>query len=311
MQILHLDPEQIQVVDRLRAVDDDYVALLAESIRQRGLDQPIRVTHADAAGFHRLISGAHRLSAVRLLGLETIPAIPFDGPAIEAELMEVEENLIRRELSELDRAAFLAKHQALWQALYPSTKAGGDRRRKANPHDADLKPHPMAERFSAHIARKMGMSEDVIHRATRRYRELSAAMRQRIAGTWLADNGAALDALIGKKGRERPEAERQALLDILLGEGGPRSVADAERRLKRLPPPDPAEGIQERLVAAWGKAPIRVQEGFFRFLLGDAPTRRLVERVMAEMDDAEARAEGALLRALRGPTATEEMGEEA
>jgi ParB family chromosome partitioning protein len=310
MQILHLDPEQIQVVDRLRAVDADYVALLAESIRQRGLDQPIRVTHADAAGFHRLISGAHRLSAVRLLGLESIAAIPFDGPALEAELMEVEENLVRRELSELDRAAFLAKHQALWQALYPSTKAGGDRRR-AKAQDELLAAHPMAERFSAHIARKIGLSEPTVKRATRRYRELSIAMRSRIAGTWLADNGAALDALIGKKGQERPDAERWQLLDILLGEGGPRSVAEAERRLKRLPPPDPAEGIQERLVAAWGKAPIRVQEGFFRFLLGDAATRRLAERVMAEMDEAEARAEGALLRALRAPAAREDMGDEA
>lgn len=310
MQILHLDPEQIQVVDRLRAVDADYVALLAESIRQRGLDQPIRVTHADAAGFHRLISGAHRLAAVRALGLASIPAIPFDGPALEAELMEVEENLVRHELTELDRAAFLAKHQALWQALYPSTKAGGDRR-KAKAQDELLTAHPMAERFTKRAALRTGFSEPTIFRAIRRYEQLSMAMRQRIAGTWLADNGAALDALIGGKGQERPEAERQALLDILLSEGGPRSVAEAERRLKRLPPPDPAEGIQERLVAAWGKAPIRVQEGFFRFLLGDAATRRLAERVMAEMDEAEARAEGALLRALRAPAATEDMGEEA
>jgi hypothetical protein len=119
MEILQLDPELIEVVNRLRALDSDYVEMLAASIGERGLDAPIRVTAADAHGRHRLIAGAHRLAAVRLLGLPTIAAIPFDGSELQAQLLEVEENLMRRELSEMDRATFLAHHKALWLALYP------------------------------------------------------------------------------------------------------------------------------------------------------------------------------------------------
>lgn len=269
MQIVQIDPALIHLHERLRAVDEDYVALLAESIAARGLDQPIRVTVADEAGFHRLISGAHRLSAVLQLGLPSIPAILFDGDALQAKLMEIEENLIRRELSELDRATFLAEHKAVWEALHPHTKPGGDRRRKAKAQDELLNAHPLAERFSAAIARKLGISEPTVKRATRRAEHLSPLTRSRIAGTWLADNGAALDALIGPKKAERPEAEQQALLDILLAEGGPRSVAEAERRLRRLPPPDTDALRRARLENAWEKSGRAAQTALLRRLMQD------------------------------------------
>jgi ParB family chromosome partitioning protein len=281
MEIVQIDPALIRVEDRLRAVDEDYVALLAESIAARGLDQPIRVTAADAAGTHRLIAGAHRLAAVRRLGLPAIPAVLFDGDALSARLAEIEENLIRRELSELDRAAFLAEHARIWAMLHPHTRPGGDRRAKMQ--DAFLTSHPLAPRFALVAARKLGLSATTITRATRRYRLLSALSRQRLAGTWLADNGAALDALIGPKGRERPEAEVQALLDLLLAEGGPRSVAEAERRLHRLPASDAAELARARLTLAWEKAGRAAQTAMLRRLLAqDEEARAWLAGLLAE-----------------------------
>lgn len=235
MEILQIDPAQIRVGPRLRAVDADYVQQLAESIRLRGLDAPIRVTVADAAGVHCLIAGAHRLEAVRSLGFETIPAIPFEGTEDEADLLEVEENLIRRELSELDRAGFLAEHKRLWTKLYPETQHGGDRRKKQVAKFGNLIEHPLSQRYTAAAAAKLGWSERVVSRAIARYNALPISVRERIAGTWLADNGSALDALIGS-GERRNDAERQhALLDLMLAPKGPRSVP-----CHRAPPCRPA-----------------------------------------------------------------------
>lgn len=305
MEILQIDPAHIRVGHRLRAVDADYVALLAESIRLRGLDAPIRVTAADEAGFHDLIAGAHRLEAVRSLGMETIPAIPFSGSELEIKLAEIEENLIRRELSEMDRAVFLAEHKVIWDLLHPETR-GGDQRRKQNRQVGDFAHHRMAERFTAVVAKKLGWSERVVQRSLERLKALSPAIRARIAGTWLAENGSALDALIGPKGERTPEARQHQLLDIILAPKGPRSVAEAARQLDHLPPQDTDEARRQRLSLLWGKTPLRLQEDVLRTKLqaeamrpqDGAPLRRMLERLLAEADAAKAEGEARVLRAI-------------
>lgn len=306
MEILQLDPALIVVGPRLRAVDADYVQQLAESIRLRGLDAPIRVTMADEAGFHRLIAGAHRLEAVRSLGLPTIAAIPFEGTEQEAALLEVEENLIRRELSELDRAGFLAEHKRLWLELYPETAHGGDRRKKQIAKSGDLAEHPLTQRYTAAAAAKLGWAERSIQRAITRYNALPISVRERISGTWLADNGSALDALIGS-GERRNDAQRQHnLLDIMLAPKGPRSVAEAARILDAMPEPDPDEVRRARLSNVWGKTPLRLQEEMLRAKLqaealrpqDGAPLRRMLARLLAEAEAAESEAESRVLRAI-------------
>ena len=301
MEIMQIDPARIDVVNRLRAVDDDYVAMLAQSIGERGLDAPIRVTLADAAGRHRLIAGAHRLAAVRLLGLETIPAIPFDGSELQAQLLEVEENLMRRELSEMDRATFLAHHKALWLALYPEAKRGGDRRR-AKSRDETLIAHPLSERFSDVAAKKLGISRATVFRAIRRYEALPVAVRERIATTWIADNGAALDDLIGRA-QPLTAAEQHAVLDLLLDpESKVRSVNEALRQVRRLPLPDTSVAAAKRLDAAWKAAPARVQREFIeRVLRGNAALRSAAAALLARGADGDDEVEqDRLLQAISG-----------
>jgi ParB family transcriptional regulator, chromosome partitioning protein len=306
MEILQIDPAHIRVGPRLRAVDPDNVQQLAESIRLRGLDAPIRVTVADEAGFHTLIAGAHRLEAVRSLGLPTIPAIPFEGTQDEADLLEAEENLIRRDLSELDRAAHLATHKRLWLKLYPETQHGGDRRKKQVAKSGNLDGHPLTQRYTAAAAAKLGWSERVVFRAIARYEALPISVRERIAGTWLADNGSALDALIGS-GEERNDAQRQhQLLDIMLAPKGPRSVAEAARQLDHLPPQDTDEVKRQRFALLWGKMALRLREDALRTeLQAEArrpqdgfPLRRMLERLLAEADAAEGEGEARVLRAI-------------
>lgn len=83
------------------------VAELAESIRTRGLLEPIRVTPAGDDRF-LLVFGQRRLAAVRLLGLETIAALVADDDGERAlsdvTIDQLVENVQRADLNPLDRA---------------------------------------------------------------------------------------------------------------------------------------------------------------------------------------------------------------
>ena len=71
-----------------RLVKDTTVRSLCESIAQVGLLQPILVT-PDL----RLVAGAHRIAACKLLGHETIRSETVDLGDLDRELAEIDENL--------------------------------------------------------------------------------------------------------------------------------------------------------------------------------------------------------------------------
>jgi hypothetical protein len=74
------------------------VAALAESMKEMGLINPITI-RPNETGAYTLITGRHRLEAARKLKWESIPAVIIEGlSADEAELREIDENLIRAEL---------------------------------------------------------------------------------------------------------------------------------------------------------------------------------------------------------------------
>ena len=85
---------------------------LAESIGNIGLIQPITVV--PFAKYHdgrkveafRLVAGHHRVAAMRKIGWAECSArvLPDSTSALAAELMEIDENLCRAELSAAQRA---------------------------------------------------------------------------------------------------------------------------------------------------------------------------------------------------------------
>lgn len=287
MELIQIDPAHVVVADRLRAIDADYVAFLAESIGRRGLDTPIRVTMPDDKGFCRLIAGAHRHAAALQLGLTSIPAIPFSGDELQAELLEIEENLVRRELSPLDQATFLAAHKRIYLALYPSAKKGGDKRKKANAQDAhSVVNHPLTESFSTVAAKKLGLSRHTVDRAVKRYHAFTPAIRERIAGTWIAENGAALDDLVGRgrdKKDQHTEAQMHGILDIVLDpRSGIKRIPDALVRMLLKPPAPPAQAGFQAMVKVWENAPsAAAQQAFLRWLLTEGKGRAAIMDALA------------------------------
>src|SRR5437899_12729864 len=104
----------IRVGKRLRSLREDAVADLMSSISILGLQTPISVksgiTKLENGGSgvaFNLIAGLHRLEACKRLGWEKIDASISQLSDTESDLWEIDENLRRTQLNELERSAHL------------------------------------------------------------------------------------------------------------------------------------------------------------------------------------------------------------
>src|SRR5262245_26967758 len=125
------------VPDRMRRLRPDTVDELAESISARpGQLQPIGV-RPRGDGRLVLVFGRHRLEAVRKLGRETIRAAVLEGIGADAaQLVEIDENLIRADLSPIERDLHIARRKEIYEREHPNAvsvrKRGGPGRGKKN-----------------------------------------------------------------------------------------------------------------------------------------------------------------------------------
>lgn len=90
-----------------RAFDPATLAELADSIRARGVLQPIRVRrHGDV---FQIIAGERRFRAAQLAGLRELPAVVVDQDDDSSYLDALIENIQREDLNPLDRADALRR----------------------------------------------------------------------------------------------------------------------------------------------------------------------------------------------------------
>lgn len=76
MQTHKVRLDEIYIPVKLKkTVDAAKVDALAESILEKGLEVPIQVRRDDAKDRYVLVTGLHRLEAVRALGEDTIDAL--------------------------------------------------------------------------------------------------------------------------------------------------------------------------------------------------------------------------------------------
>lgn len=93
---------------------------LMESFVAVGQLQPIIVDES-----FTLISGGNRFETARRLGWESIDGIVVRVRDLERELIEIDENLIRKELTPLQRCTQLARRKEIFELLHPDKKHGG------------------------------------------------------------------------------------------------------------------------------------------------------------------------------------------
>jgi hypothetical protein len=111
---------------RARSIDAVHVATLARSIDAIQLLEPV-IVRRQADGFE-VMAGLHRVEAFRQLGRETIPAVILNVDDLTAELVLIDENLCRHDLSPAERALAVTRRKELYLQLHPETGHGGDRK---------------------------------------------------------------------------------------------------------------------------------------------------------------------------------------
>jgi len=90
--------------------DETELQSLAASIKSYGVLSPVAVReHPLEAGRYQLIAGERRTRSVRLLGLETIPAVVLKMSDAEMGAQALAENIVRADLSDYEVGMALAK----------------------------------------------------------------------------------------------------------------------------------------------------------------------------------------------------------
>ena len=187
------------------------VDMLRSSIEQVGLIQPIRVRPAGVIvrglgeqGF-QIVAGHHRVAAARALGWTEIDAIVDTAEHLQAELMEIDENLCRAELTASQRAQAIKRRKQIWEALHPGGKleVGEVFPPQVGTHGG---ARPQRQQFASDTAAASGESKRAINQHLARAEAIGDDL-ERVTGTSL-DKGVELDALA-----KLPEPERKELID--------------------------------------------------------------------------------------------------
>ncbi len=188
------------------------VTALAESISQNGLLNAITVTRDGT-----LISGLHRLEACKLLGWTEIPVNVTDLEGLRAELAEIDENLVRNDLTVLQQADHLARRVEIVESL--GMRAPSHRAKKGDTVTPFI--------TTATIASEVGVSKRTAQRLLQ-IAKINPRVKAAIAGTWLADSTSKL-LFVSSKANAVQMATAMHLLAEAQKEEFDRALRNAER----------------------------------------------------------------------------------
>ena len=240
---------EIEVGQRLRSTDGDKVLALMESIQELGLRSPISVARKGEAGF-RLVAGLHRLEACRRLGWERIDAQFVDGlDEIDQRLWEIDENLIRAELSEGERSEHLLRRKQLFEE-----KRGEELSAGVSP---GVKPQ-YETGFATDTAERTGLTKRHINRSIRRAERIADDVRDAIRLSPSFRKAVELDALADLSHEDQRRAVHMVARDDV------RSFREAKERLTTGKKPANQERQLRALVAAWKAASEEARGVFLR-----------------------------------------------
>ncbi|WP_343252638.1 ParB/RepB/Spo0J family partition protein [Ligaoa zhengdingensis] len=143
---------------RRKAVPED-VQRLSESIAEIGMMNPITV---DAN--YTLVAGLHRLEAAKRLDWTEVECAVCELDGLHAELAEIDENVIRTGLSDLELSELLARRKKIYEALHPATIARNLPGHASNYESSSDKLTGKEKPFSQDTAEKMGVSPRTVER---------------------------------------------------------------------------------------------------------------------------------------------------
>ena len=203
--------DEIKITPGRRDAAPEDIKSLAQSISELGLLNPITIDQN-----HTLIAGRHRLEAAKSLGWNEIECNISDLQGLKAELAEIDENFVRKNLSTIEYGDLLLRRKEIYQMLHPETKAtydGGAFR--GNQHEV------VADNFYAppknilpDTAEKLGVDPRTIRREIQTAKNLTPTAKEIIRDS--ETKVTKTDAL--KLSRLEPAQQEQAATQLVAGE---------------------------------------------------------------------------------------------
>ena len=203
---------EITISPGRREVQSGDVKELADSIAEVGLINPIMVDQS-----HTLIAGLHRLEAMKMLGRTEIECTVSDLAGLQAELAEIDENFIRKGLSDAEFRELLLRRKEIYESLHPETKAtydGGEFR--GNQHQKVVGENFSAttKSFVQDTADKLGVSPRTVELQIQTAKNLTPEAKEilRDSDTKITKQSAL------KLSRLAPEQQREAARQLAAGD---------------------------------------------------------------------------------------------
>jgi len=193
---MKINIDEIKIIDRKRNAGD--ITQLSASINEIGLLQPITVTSD-----FRLIAGLHRLTACKHLGWQEIEVniVHYDSEIL-SELAEIDENLIRNELTQFDKSIQTSRRKEIYEILHPQT-VHGKQENRGNQHtvnnvETSIKwnsPENKDESFVEQTAKATNQAKSTIA-GNARIGKILKPLQDLITGSKFEDNKKELDELV-------------------------------------------------------------------------------------------------------------------
>jgi len=212
-------PEQ-----RLRGVVEEFIPKFMESAGSVGqiIQPPTVRPDGQNIGNFELVCGYQRVEAARRMGLGSILCRIVELSDLEAELWEIDENLIRAPLSPAQEAIYMGRRKDIHERSSGKAKARGAI--AANmAMGREIASANLAAAFTLDTAQKTGKSTRTIQRIVQRAADIGRGDLTRVAGTSL-DHKTELDALA-----DLPPITRETLIEE--AEAGMEVSAVREREL--------------------------------------------------------------------------------
>lgn len=250
-----ISPHAIIVLDRLRKLLPDRVATMRHSIDDLGQLQPIELVETDQG--LRLIDGAVRVAACMLSGqdLDAVihPAGAF-GSETDIRIREIAHDLVRFDLTALERAVYIAEWRAAHESKFPPAKPGRKKAATLSDEDAMELSANFALNFPNVVKETLGLSRRAVFLALK-VAGIHAEARDQLAPLRIADNQSELLAIAGE-----PAGRQIAIAELLVA--GASSVLEALATMDQTAAPV-ALAAWERTAATFARLRADDQHKFF------------------------------------------------
>lgn len=190
---------------------------LCQSISEVGLLNPVTLTSRCI-----LIAGRNRVEACRRLGWDEIPANIVTLDEVDRQIAEIDENLIRNDLTVLERSEQFARRKVLYETKHPETKHGngpgrGHTEKRGNNFHS----------FSDDTAAKANVTPRTVRQEVQIAQAIPADVREQLRQAPIADSKTELLKLA-----RMPEAEQRAVAGKI-SSGESKNIKSAKKAISR------------------------------------------------------------------------------